>query len=258
MAALTDQQIAQYAKGAGFSGSGLAMAIAICLAESGGDPAARGVNKGRGGIVTSVDRGLWQINSVYHSEVTDACAFNPTCCAGAAYRISAKGADWRPWSTYGSGAYRQYMSRAQAAANSGSAGSPTSPQPAPPPTGVTADPSVLPLWKQVSAGATSYASAHSGVDTLAFGATGSDEKTAFLGPFRQLVAGLLFFGVLYLLSKTRSGYTLLQLGEALILLFLFATQAQYFREGLLPFLSKSHGETPPGPVQTAVTLPTNM
>jgi hypothetical protein len=88
------------------------MAVAICLAESGGNPHATNVNSDSH---HSVDRGLWQINNYWHSEVSDTCAFSASCNAKAAKRISSDGSNWTPWATYNGGAYKRHMSEAQAA-----------------------------------------------------------------------------------------------------------------------------------------------
>ena len=95
---------------AGFTGENLVVAVAVAMAESRCDPAARGVNPGH-----SIDRGLWQINDYYHPDVDDACAYDALCNARAAYRISDHGTDWTPWTTYRQGTYRQYTSQARAA-----------------------------------------------------------------------------------------------------------------------------------------------
>ena len=107
-------QIAQVAKyNAGFSGQGLVISIAVSLAESSGWTQAVLVDSD-----CSRDRGLWQINSYWHSEVSDAQAFDPPEAAQAAFTISSSGNDWSPWTTYQNGAYQQYMAEAQQAANS--------------------------------------------------------------------------------------------------------------------------------------------
>jgi Lysozyme like domain len=103
-------QIAQTAQANGFSGNGLVMSVAIAEAESGGWTQAVLVDSD-----CSRDRGLWQINSYWHSEVSDAQAFDPNGCAQAAYSISSAGADWSQWSTYTSGAYQNYLAEAQQA-----------------------------------------------------------------------------------------------------------------------------------------------
>jgi hypothetical protein len=92
---MTPGEIAAVAKQAGFKGVGLAWAVAVSLAESGGRPDAVNVNKDG-----SRDRGLWQINDKAHPNVSDAQAFNPATAAQAAYAISSGGSRWTPWNTY--------------------------------------------------------------------------------------------------------------------------------------------------------------
>lgn len=108
---MSASEVARAAYLAGFRDQRLVEAIAVALAESGGDPGARHVNVGG-----TVDRGAWQINDHYHSEVTDTCAYDVYCAARAAYTISAGGSDWTPWSTYTSGAYQAHMQQAAALA----------------------------------------------------------------------------------------------------------------------------------------------
>ena len=100
---LTLAQIGEVAEQAGFSGEALSMAIAVALAESGGDPSATDHDANG-----TVDRGLWQINSV-HRAFTAACDYNPSCAAGAAYAISRAGRDWSPWVTYQRGEEIPYL-----------------------------------------------------------------------------------------------------------------------------------------------------
>jgi len=103
---------------AGFKGNGLAMAYAICMAESGGRAnATNSVGNSHG-----VDRGLFQINSYYHPEVSDAQAFNALANAKAAYRISHGGTNWNAWSTYHNGAYKQYYGGSSGALITGGSG----------------------------------------------------------------------------------------------------------------------------------------
>jgi hypothetical protein len=61
----------------------------------------------------SYDRGLWQINSNSHSEVSDACAFQVQCNTAAAFLISSKGRNWSAWTVYNSGAWASYISLAE-------------------------------------------------------------------------------------------------------------------------------------------------
>src|SRR5690606_38269312 len=59
--AFTPKQIAQIARNAGFTGQSIVYAVAVCLAESGGRPNAINDKNTNG----SIDRGLWQINSIH-------------------------------------------------------------------------------------------------------------------------------------------------------------------------------------------------
>ena len=92
----------------------LIVAIAVAMAESGCNPGAVNVNSGG-----SEDRGLWQMNSVYHPEVSNACAFQIQCNADAAWKISDHGADWHPWSAFTNGSWRSYVGDARAAVSGG-------------------------------------------------------------------------------------------------------------------------------------------
>ncbi|WP_163508214.1 lytic transglycosylase domain-containing protein [Fodinicola acaciae] len=107
---LTASQVARYALSAGFDKSHAVTAVAVALAESGGWTRAVLLNTD-----CTRDRGLWQINSYWHPEVTDAMAFDPAKNAAAAYRISGQGSAWTQWSTYNNGAYKAHLDEAQAA-----------------------------------------------------------------------------------------------------------------------------------------------
>lgn len=107
---LTDAALAALVVGAAFAQPDVAMAI--ILAESGGDPQATNTE---GNTPPSTDRGLWQFNSYYHDEVTDACAFDLTCATQAAYNVSDGGTNWSQWAAYRAGTYQAFMARAQAA-----------------------------------------------------------------------------------------------------------------------------------------------
>ena len=109
-------QIAQLAQQAGFSGPDWTISVAIAEAESAGWTRATLVDTD-----CSVDRGLWQINSFWHSEVSDSCAFDPPCNARGTHTIWANGG-WTQWSTYNNGAYQAHMAEAQTAVNQVSGG----------------------------------------------------------------------------------------------------------------------------------------
>ena len=105
---LSSSQLASYAQAAGFTGAGLATIVAIALAESGGNPAIRGGQDPR-------DRGVLQINSYWHPEVSDACAFDPACAFKAAFSISSNGTNFSQWTTFTNGAYKSHLSAASTA-----------------------------------------------------------------------------------------------------------------------------------------------
>jgi hypothetical protein len=103
---LTANQIRQVAANAGFAGGDLETAIAIALAESGGDPNAIGDTA----ITTGGSVGLWQVNLHWHPEYDQLKLHDPQYNANAAYAIySAAGSDFAPWSTYKSGAYEAHL-----------------------------------------------------------------------------------------------------------------------------------------------------
>jgi len=119
VATLSDAQIAGAAKAAGFSGSNLAKAVAIALAESSGNPNAHNA------VPPDNSYGLWQINMLgsmgparrkQFGLSSNNQLFDPVTNAKAAYAIAGGGKNFRPWSTYTSGAYLRYMSRANKAA----------------------------------------------------------------------------------------------------------------------------------------------
>jgi hypothetical protein len=107
---------ATVASRAGFSGERLVTAVAVGMAESSCRPGAQNANGPTKGCPNgSVDRGLWQINSCWHPSVSNSCAYDAQCNANAAYRISAKGANFTPWVAYTNGSYRNHLDAARAA-----------------------------------------------------------------------------------------------------------------------------------------------
>lgn len=96
---------------AGFRGTGLINAMAVAIAEAGYTGQDNSTGNSPAG---SVDRGLFQINSYWHSEVSNACAADPLCNAEAAFRISSGGTNWSSWSTWQKGIAQQYVSQATA------------------------------------------------------------------------------------------------------------------------------------------------
>ena len=98
-----------YASNAGFTEPGLTTIVAIAQAESSLDPNATLDNKDAAGNVTSTDRGILQINTKWHPEVSDLDAFNPVTAFQAGYEISKGGTNFTPWVTYNTGAYLKYL-----------------------------------------------------------------------------------------------------------------------------------------------------
>lgn len=123
---LSDAALAQLVVSQGFPQPDVAMAI--ILAESGGDPNATNT---LGNTPPSTDRGLWQFNSHWHPEVSDTCAFDPVCATKAAFKVSAGGTDFHQWSSFKAGTHTKFLARAQAAI--------AALNPAPPPPPVPSD-----------------------------------------------------------------------------------------------------------------------
>ncbi|OHV42042.1 MULTISPECIES: peptidoglycan-binding protein [Pseudofrankia] len=109
---VSDSQIAAYAHSAGLDSCRVSLAtwVAIALAESGGNAYAHAT-------VGEDSRGLWQINMRAHSGwVGSRNLYDPATNAWAATQVC-KGSGPSAWTTYTTGAYRNYLSRGYAAAN---------------------------------------------------------------------------------------------------------------------------------------------
>lgn len=104
-----------------WSGHDAVVAVAICLAESGGETTA--THKNSNG---TTDFGLWQINSVHGDLLAGKDWTDPNVNAGIASQIWAQaGNSFTPWSTYTSGAYFIHMGVASAAVKNGGQEIPT-------------------------------------------------------------------------------------------------------------------------------------
>lgn len=114
-------QIAIFAQEAGFTGGDLVTAIAVALAESGGDTEATHTNRDG-----STDYGLWQINSVHKELLAGKVWMDPAVNAKMAFEVW-KGSGWSAWSTFNNGAILFYMPTAIAAANHPAPNIPPSP-----------------------------------------------------------------------------------------------------------------------------------
>ncbi|MET0235456.1 MAG: transglycosylase SLT domain-containing protein [Kibdelosporangium sp.] len=125
MSKLSAEEIARYARDAGFSGQGLTIAVAVALAESAGDPRAHNSDP------PDDSYGLWQINMLgalgperrrQHDLRSNDELFDPAVNAKAANVISGDGKSWTPWSTYTNGAYKKFLGKARRAVESRGAG----------------------------------------------------------------------------------------------------------------------------------------
>ena len=106
--------VMQYMYDAGFRyGKGLVNGLAVVYAETAGtlDPK---ITNTAGNNPPSTDRGLWQLNSYWHSEVSDACAFDPVCSTKEAFRIYSANGGFGSWSAFNNGGYQKYMHAAYA------------------------------------------------------------------------------------------------------------------------------------------------
>jgi hypothetical protein len=82
------------------------LAYAVMYSESSGTVKATNQNTDSH---RSIDRGLFQINSYWHPEVSVECAFDMKCNIKEAYRISKGGTDWRQWYGFLNGNYKKYL-----------------------------------------------------------------------------------------------------------------------------------------------------
>jgi hypothetical protein len=114
----------------GVYGGNLVTAVAVCIAESGGQPKIFHCDA-TGAVGTyppvscshgSYDRGLWQLNSQYQTGTPDSCAFAAQCNANAAYQISGAGISFSPWAVYNSRVYASHLADAQTAVSALTAG----------------------------------------------------------------------------------------------------------------------------------------
>jgi Lysozyme like domain len=100
-----------YAKAAGFTGADLAIAVAVALAESGGNPNAYNPETAAGTPQDMGSYGLWQIYLNAHPEFAGQNLLDPQTNANAAFSVyQAAGNSFKPWTTFKTGAYLSKMS----------------------------------------------------------------------------------------------------------------------------------------------------
>lgn len=101
---MTTEELFQLAYEAGFRGDNLRMAVAIALAESGGNPGAYNPELAAGTTPGAGSRGLWQIYGTAHPQYNSSIAFDPHTNARGAYEIFQQaGGKFTPWSTFNNG-----------------------------------------------------------------------------------------------------------------------------------------------------------
>ncbi len=111
---ISDSEIANVARQAGFAGPDLVTAVAVAMSESRSNPTA--VNRrNRDG---TADFGLWQINSVHGALLKQGNWQNPLDNARMAKRVFDDAKGFTPWTDYKNGKYRMYVPRAITAVGS--------------------------------------------------------------------------------------------------------------------------------------------
>ena len=96
---------------AGFRDDDLVTAVAVALAESGGDPRANNAGLNNNG---SVDYGLWQINSVHGPNLDS--IYDPYENAQWAYKVfTGRDNSWEPWSAFNNGKHLRFLDQARQA-----------------------------------------------------------------------------------------------------------------------------------------------
>lgn len=89
--------------------SNAVIAVAIALAESGGNTDAVGGPNSNG----TFDYGLWQINSIHNPAERDKHSAASNWLL--AWRIAGMGMSWSPWAAYNNNAYKKHLPAAEAA-----------------------------------------------------------------------------------------------------------------------------------------------
>jgi hypothetical protein len=112
--AISINEAANAARAAGIPESALATALSIMMAESGGIPG-RINDKNTNG---SIDRGLWQINSI-HSQYDPIRLLDPNYNAKAMADLSSGGTNWKPWVAYNEGHNKKFLSQVNQALSTG-------------------------------------------------------------------------------------------------------------------------------------------
>lgn len=111
MAKLSRSELRQLVTSAGFTGKDVDIAVAVILAESGGNPRAHNA------VPPDDSYGLFQVNMLgalgpdrrkRYGLKANTDLYDPATNARVAYGIF-KGSGWKAWTTYTRGAYKKYM-----------------------------------------------------------------------------------------------------------------------------------------------------
>src|SRR5690242_20008810 len=111
---LSASQLAILAENAGFTGAEISTAVAIALAESGGNPNAYNPEPAAGTPQGYGSYGLWQIYLKAHPEFAGEDLNDPQTNADLAYQVYAQ-SGFSSWSTFNSGKYLAFLDEAQTA-----------------------------------------------------------------------------------------------------------------------------------------------
>lgn len=110
MAVLSDKDIATAAGSGGFRDKDLEIAVAVALAESGGNPEAYNT-------IGAGHYGLWQISKLHQSLFKKYAWKRPSDNAKMAYEVW-KSQGWSAWTTYTNNKYKMFSARAKNAVES--------------------------------------------------------------------------------------------------------------------------------------------
>lgn len=150
---ISPAQIAQLAANAGFDGNDLITAVAIALAESGGDTQAYNPETKAGTPAGFGSYGLWQIYRKAHPEFGPWNLFDPNQNAAAAFSVyNSQG--FGAWSAFKSGAYLRYMGTASQAVGGGFTAQPADLPPASSPPDLPASTTIVSPPAAISPGIT--------------------------------------------------------------------------------------------------------
>lgn len=107
--------IVSVARNAGFQGEDLAIAVAVALAESGGNAMAYNPETAAGTPAGMGSYGLWQIYLKVHQEFIGWDLYDPQMNAKAAFQVyQAAGNSFIPWSTFKNDNYLAQLDNARA------------------------------------------------------------------------------------------------------------------------------------------------